>query len=389
MLSLSLKHKILLILLFFLSILALLFGLGYRYISHFSDESRAILEDNYESVRISALLQSSLHEIHRYHIQHLLSSDRGQMFKSDDRYQRGLLSMEAQLRAARQNITEPKEGEYIDQIARTYRQYLFAFRRAFNASSVQSQEVAALYPAFGETLRAAESLHQVNLMAIATKSKNVQESGYRVAFYLALLGMLGLIGGTALVFTLPGYLANPLLELNEKIQAVIAENYDHRLELRYHATDEVGELAASINKMATQLKNYERSRLAQLWHENQLGEAALDALPLGLLVLDVQYQVHQSNQKARVWLGMTAEEIKNTPSIMVLAAQNPALGRLWNSFGQEEEEAPAVEEEDKKIWLEEDDKSFWTRMEKLWLSGAESEAKLIGYLIYLQETPSE
>ncbi|NJL13660.1 MAG: HAMP domain-containing protein [Microscillaceae bacterium] len=171
----------------------------------------------------------------------------------------------------------------------------------------------------------------------------MQESGYRVAFYLALLGMLGLIGGTVLVFTLPGYLANPLLELNEKIQAVMAENYDHKLELRYHAKDEVGELAASINKMAIQLKNYERSRLAQLWHENQLDEAALDALPLGLLVLDTQYQLRQSNQKARIWLGITAEDMKNTPSIMVLAAQNPALGRLWNAFGQEEEEFLAAD----------------------------------------------
>ncbi|NJL13659.1 MAG: hypothetical protein HC913_12080 [Microscillaceae bacterium] len=171
MVSLSLKHKILLILLFFLSILGLLFGLGYRYISHFSDESKAILEDNYESVRITAFLQSSLHEIHQYHIHHLLSNDRRQIFKSDDRYQRSLLSMEAQLQAARQNITEPEEGAYIDKIARNYRQYLLAFRKAFNANNTQSQEVAALYPAFGETLRAAENLHQVNLMAIATKSK--------------------------------------------------------------------------------------------------------------------------------------------------------------------------------------------------------------------------
>ncbi|NJO03516.1 MAG: HAMP domain-containing protein [Bacteroidia bacterium] len=286
-LTLSLKTKIFLVLLFFLITLSFISFLGYRYIQEFAGKSRSIMEDNYISVRYAAAMQVHLNQIHQFQVQSVMTVNRlgDKVFKPTSDYRRALLGFEAQLFAARKNMTERGERELFDSLENAYRNYLASFRKTFNASADKRSMEANIalanqefFPLYNKLRAEIIQLQDINMEAILNKSRSIQETGNQVSFYLALFAMFSMIITLTLLVVMPGYLSNPIDELNEKIKQIIDENYDQKLELKYHSGDEVGELATSFNLMASKLKHYEESNLSQVWFEKKRTETVIQML---------------------------------------------------------------------------------------------------------------
>ncbi len=396
--NLSLKSKILLVLIFFLLMLALLSLLGYQSIDSFTSKSRTIMEDNYVSVGYAAAMQEQLNTIHEFQIRSIFISNQGKnsAFRPSTDYKQALLAFEAQLMAAEKNVTETFEEDLLDSLETDYRKYLASFRDTYNATTLNNsaeENIAltnqAFIPLYNRLKELIGRLHQLNMQAIVDKSRSIRQTGEKVSLLLSILGIISFTITLAMVFFLPGYLANPLVELKEKIQEIIHQNFDQKLELRYHAKDEVGELAASFNHMASQLKHYEESNLSQVWFEKRRTEAVLQILKKAIIVLDQEKRFLHVNKQAEELIGLSEKKLRGQ-HISQISDQNQVVRDVTNPLMISQVEHPVLEkdthEEVVRIQVEDKERVFKRDMMNIFTKAkADQKQTLVGYVIVLEK----
>ena len=392
----SLKFKILLALIFFLLALILISLLGYRSIQSFAKNSRTITEDNYKSVAYAANMQEQLYLIHEFQLRSIFlgKEKENRLFQPSSEYTEAIVDFEKQLIAAQRNITETEEEKVIQSIQNNYRNYLAAFRKTYN-TSVYQDEVSMLnlsaeqfVPLYNRIKAQITELQNLNMDAILYKSKTIQETGDTVSFYLSILALIAILITMALVFVFPGYIANPINELNMKIQEIVQENFDQKLELKYHSKDEVGELADSFNMMASKLKHYEESNLSKLWFEKQRTESVLQILNKAILVLDQNQKFLHVNKQALDLIKAPEKELIGM-HIASVAAWNDAVKSIADSLMMSEVEG--IEENDTKpaeiirLQLEENEAVFKSEVSEMFTDYKDKQQQeLIGYVILLE-----
>lgn len=396
--TISLKLKILFSLLFFLTTLVLISLLGYRYIQIFAEKSRTIMEDNYVSVRYAADMQERLYLIHEFQLRSIFlgKEKENRLFRPNKAYQEALIGFEAQLLAAQKNITELQEEEVIDSIKNNYRAYLAAFRKTYNTSvfqdevnmlSLSSEQFVPLYNRLKAQIT---NLQNLNMDAILEKSKTIQETGNSVSFYLSVLALISILFASILLIFLPGYLANPITELNNKIQQIIEENFDQKLELKYHSRDEVGELAASFNAMASKLKHYEESNLSKIWFEKKRMEAVLEILHKAILVLDQNQKFLYINKEAENLIKIPEKKLLGM-HISSIAAWNDTVKSIAETLINPENEYLALEGQRSTQWIKLQTEENKEQVYKADISEMHTDEdnpnkkQLLGYVIVLEQ----
>lgn len=85
-------------------------------------------------------------------------------------------------------------------------------------------------------------------------------------------------------------------------------DFSRRVEVR--SSDELGRLAAGLNRMAEALTELQRFNLAQLLESKWTLEATLEALPDAVVVIDTDRQVVSMNRTARLVFGRNGDEQK-------------------------------------------------------------------------------
>jgi two-component system phosphate regulon sensor histidine kinase PhoR len=129
-------------------------------------------------------------------------------------------------------------------------------------------------------------------------------------------GAIGLLAAVGLSFALSWLSLRPIEELREVVSDISQGRLERRL--RWETRDERGEIAASINRMARQM----RERESQATREKEQLEAVLASMVEGVLVLDHAGHVVLANPRFREMLGAWGEvegrlvaEVVRFPSI--------------------------------------------------------------------------
>ncbi len=303
--NLSLKTKILLILLFFLGSISFISYLGYHYLQEFSGKSRSMVEGNFLSFRYASQMQSLLNRIHQFQVQSIFLEEQDKLFKPRPDYSKALLSFQTQISHARESSKDAQEKVQLDSLSKNYEAYLMGFRDAFNHSSRNpgveenvryTQE--NFFPTYNRLEESIIGYQEYNLEALSQKSLTIRDTGSQVSLFLAVLGMITFLITIGLIVVLPGYLANPIQELREKITEIAQENYDHTVQIKFHSQDEVGALAKAFNELAAKLRHYEESNLAQIWAEKKRTEAVIQSFHDPVFVLDENKHVTYANPSA-------------------------------------------------------------------------------------------
>jgi len=111
---------------------------------------------------------------------------------------------------------------------------------------------------------------------------------------------LGIIIATVIAiyttFLLGRGLIDPLVELTRTIKEIGDGNLEQSIPVS--SRNEVGQLAASFNRMAAQLKSYRESTSGELLHLHRTLRAALAAFPYPIFVLNSQGTVELRNPEA-------------------------------------------------------------------------------------------
>lgn len=265
--SIRLKTKLSLGLIF-LFIVILLFGvMGLFYINKLSNEGRQVLQNNHESLVYCNRMQQALED---------LKTDRNAI----DVFRQNL---EKQQR----NVTEVGEKEATDDLTRNFNELLADPNDPGNYSDIR---------------RSISKIEDLNEMAIARKNDAAQQTAENAKMILAILFTVLTLVSFTFIFNLPGIISDPIRSLSEGILAVAGKDYKKRIYLRQN--DEFGDLANAFNTMAEKLDEYENSNLAQMQFEKKRIETIINQMRDGIIGLDEKRNILFLNAVAEKLLGL-------------------------------------------------------------------------------------
>ncbi|GAA4363544.1 hypothetical protein GCM10023185_32310 [Hymenobacter saemangeumensis] len=142
--------------------------------------------------------------------------------------------------------------------------------------------------------------------------------------------LIGLLSGSTLLalllaVRLPRQVTRPLRRLVHDVEDVAGPGPATRVSIRKN--DEVGSVAAAVNRVLRQAQNEQRATLAALITERNRMDSLVSSLDEGLLVLDAQGVIVLANPVACDLLGLPATGLLGQPA-QLLAASHASL-RAW------------------------------------------------------------
>jgi PAS domain S-box-containing protein len=270
--SIRLKTK-LSIGLIFLFVVILLFGvLGLFYINRLSNEGRQVLQNNHESLVYCNRMMQALED---------LQSDKN-----------ALNNFRENLNRQQANITEVGEKEATDELTENFAELLTDTADKSNYSDIR---------------RSIYKIQDLNELAILRKNavaRNTAESAKNILTII--FTVLTLVAFT-FIFNLPGIISDPIRSLSEGILEIARKNYKKRIYLRQD--DEFGDLAGAFNMMAEKLDEYENSNLAKIKFEKSRIETIINQMRDGIIGFDEKKHILFLNAVSEKLLGLKEADI--------------------------------------------------------------------------------
>ena len=268
----TIKAKIATALVFLFAVVLLIGGLGMYAINRLSDDSEAILQDNYISLEYAVAMQKALADL-----------------SNPD----ALPTFSANLKKQQANVTEVGEQEATDALSREY-----------NRLNQGVRDSATVY----RVRQALFQLDDLNRRAIIRKNNTARQTAKDAQTWLAFASTLCGLVLFSFILSFPGYVANPLRDLTLGIRQIAERNFGERL--HFKSSDEFGQLARSFNSMAQKLDEYEHSNLAKVLFEKQRIDTLIQTMNEGILGLDENRRILFANPVICRLLGVNESHIK-------------------------------------------------------------------------------
>jgi signal transduction histidine kinase len=270
--AIKLKTKVALGGIFLFALLILVAAVSFYYLNRLSEESKAIVKANYETLNYSREMLNELDSLKKN--------------KS------GLERFEKNLQLQENNITEPGEKEITSSL-----------RKSFNELKEDgSHDSLQLL-----IRRDISGIMQVNLQAIDKKNQAAQRSAESAKTIITIILTVCILIGFTFIFNFPQLVASPVAKLTEAIKAIANKNYGERIHL--NRKDEFGDLANAFNTMAERLDEYEHSNLSKILFEKQRAEAVINSLKDASIGIDNKGTVLFANQQALQLLNLKEQDI--------------------------------------------------------------------------------
>ncbi len=305
--------------------LVLVGGLSSAVTSRLGRQAGRIFVDNYRSVLAAQHMKEDLERIDSFAL-YMLAGHGAEAPAQIADYRR---SFDQELRIEESNITEPGEREAALSLGQSWTRYqeaLDEFLAAPNASVQDRIYFGKLSGAFATTRREADRILDMNQDAIVRKSERAEQSArrFQTLVTLALLGAL--LGGLLLSISLTARFLRPLGVVNAAVRRF--GQGDLQARARLEGSDEIAQLAGEFNTMAERLERYRASSLGELLQAQQATQAAMDALPDPVLLLDAAGRVQGINVATHLLLGVDADLRPKDPLAEVDLGVRSLLDRL-------------------------------------------------------------
>ena len=218
------------------------------------------------------------------------------------------------------NITEKGESSLTDSLRSKYEQLKFLNNDVVKAAKLRGEIKGILY-----------SIMQLNMTAIEHKDAVATATAGKATLLVALTGSFLFLVAFSFVVNFPGYIANPIKELTERIKEVSNRNYHQQLDFR--SNDEFGELGQAFNNMTRKLDEFENSNLASVIFEKQRIETIINSMHDAIIGLDEKLVIIFANEVASTMIGLHSENLtgKYAPDI---ALENDLLRSMLKNDQQ-------------------------------------------------------
>jgi PAS domain S-box-containing protein len=280
----------------FLFLLALLSsGLAAYYIYRLSEDDKAMLTDNYDSLVFSKNIDQAL-----------------DLPNIPEGIQQQII--EKNIKDEQENITEPGEKELADSLYINFVRFKASADNLLKRSIYRANMKIATY-----------GIMAVNMKAIKQKNKIANEDAKTAIIVVIAIDTFCVIIALIFLIKFPGYITNPVKALTEGIKEIADKNYKKRLQ--FTAKDEFWDLAQSFNQMAARLYDYENSNLAKIRFEQLRVETIVKNVTDAIIGFDENSNIIFANPVAVRLLGVREEGIIGRPAKEV-AVENDLLAQL-------------------------------------------------------------
>jgi NtrC-family two-component system sensor histidine kinase KinB len=312
----SLRVKLLLSYLIFVTALLVLGGWSAWRLREMGSVSRRIISNNYDSVVAAQEMKESLERQDSAALFSIL----GAREKALAQLREHRIRFDANFEKAANNITEIGETEVLATIRRdrdAYYQMFDAFmsRTAGNEKTegpvagnrlVDSSEYfTQLEPQFNKLRAECEHLLQLNQRAMVAKSEAAAGVAQLWFYRTLLLAGIMIAAGLGLAFFLSNRIVEPLRRLTASTVQIAGGDLNAKVEVS--SRDEVGVLAVEYNRMAERIRQLRTSDMGKLLVAQQTTEAAIDSLYDPVIVTDGGGRITKLNVAAEEIFGPQVE----------------------------------------------------------------------------------
>jgi PAS domain S-box-containing protein len=253
-------------------------GLSIYYLNRLSADSSVILKDNYETL------------VYMRNIGLALDGNTGELNKSQ------MAIIENNLVRQEHNITEQGEQQLTDSLRSKYEQLKLLPGGASEQSLLRLDMRKLLY-----------DIMKLNMDAEDHKNAVAKATANNATILVALIGSFLFLVAFSFIVNFPGYIANPIRELTERIKEISKRNYHQQLDFK--SNDEFGELAQAFNNMTFKLDEYENSNLASILFEKKRIETIINSMHDGIIGLDEKSFIIFVNEVACTLIGIKEADL--------------------------------------------------------------------------------
>jgi len=283
----------------FVLILALIVA-STLFIHKLANQSGTIIKDNFASLTYCKNMQQSLIHIHSWKKISLAEPTIEKRPKLQKEMLQAREEFNSNLNEELHNITEAGEKELAAELKLAYEDYLEALD--------QNKDHGEFEKLYLEVQNRISDLQIMNMEAMNSKNYKAEKSSEQAVLYVSILGLVAFLLSFIILLNFPGFIANPLIEITEKIKEISNKKYDQRL-IYPGRKDEIGELAEAFNLMASKLLDYEKSSITELRTEKSRIDSIVRSLNEGIILLDEFKVVKVINPVASDLLNISMEEI--------------------------------------------------------------------------------
>ena len=165
------------------------------------------------------------------------------------------------------------------------------------------------------------TIHQLESEAPLVQAANARLAQQAVFLFLSISTLLGIV----LIVRLPRLVTRPLHRLTADVERVAGPGPATRVAVVKN--NEVGTVAAAVNRVLRQAEDERRATLAALISQRNRTDSLVAGLDEGLLLIDQHGQIVLANPVACQLLGLLAKELLDQPAAQV-AARSEML-REW------------------------------------------------------------
>ena len=298
-------------------------------------DSGDIIKDNQLSIDYVQAMQNDIDSVQQTLFQKWPGSD-NRINLSDNFLRKYVDDFRKNLHDEANNITEVGEQAAVDSLSSYFNHY-YSVADLLNFNTIDKKDgVNGYYAGIKIELN---KIYQVNRNAILRKNQLASHSASNAVFYISLIGTIFFLVAFVFILNFPGYIADPIRNLSNKIRSIADGDFNQRLEIDPRG-DEFGLVANSFNYLARKLQEYKESNIAEITTQKTRIESIVNSLDEAIILMDENNNIISVNPVAAELLGVASENlIGHTASS--ISGKNDLFKKLAsNSESQENENIP-------------------------------------------------
>ena len=284
-------------------LLAIVVGLGLWAIVMFlrlGGNIDVILRENYQSVLAAQNMKEALERMDSS----LLFAIGGEEARGREQLAESRLLFDKNFEAERNNITiHPREDQLVSELTTLREKYMKLTERFFAATPGERTRLyfTEALPTFNRIKDRADDVLNLNQSNMEAMDHQARSAATRSIQWM----VLALIGSAAVATLIAVLLSRSLLVPIRGVTRAARSMARGDLEqvVPVVSRDELGELAAAFNSMASTIREYNNAGTARLVRAQKTAQATIDSFPDPVVVVDPAGSVERANPAARRLLG--------------------------------------------------------------------------------------
>ena len=255
-----------------------------------------ILRENYRSVIACQEMKEALDRMDRGMLFILL----GYQSPGTDLISKNRESFQKALDVELQNITIAGEAEKATQLQELFKQCLqtidSATQQGLSSGGLRQAYFSAFLPLFQQIKTTADEIQDMNQRNMGDANQLALKKAKAARRLMLMLLVFGALLAVAFVILIGKWIIRPIAGLTSSALEIKSGNLD--LVVPTRSKDEIGTLAETFNDMAAALREFRRTRAAQLINMKRVTEQAFKVLPEAVVIVNTEGMIEIASEMA-------------------------------------------------------------------------------------------